>query len=103
MSRFIADELMAAGLIGCVRGECREDRFIGSMRLVSIDWQESFFSREDCESGELVALDDKQRDEVFEAVAEAISDVCDNPRCDLVVVPSRLSHCGRTMLQLRVD
>lgn len=88
MSRFIADEFVAAGLIGHVCGECQEDRFTGSVRLVSIDWQESFFSREDCECGEFVAMDDKLRAAVSEAVTEAILGVSVDPFSGTVLVRS---------------
>lgn len=77
--RFKSDQFFAAGLIGVISGVCHVDRWTGRAVPSRIDWDESSWCADACETGEHVEPTEAQRMEIAQAVTESLGYVCDAP------------------------
>ncbi len=75
--RFVADEVCAGGLIGCVKGQYEIDRWTGFAVPSAIDWDSAVFCREWDDAGEPVELCDADRNAITQAVTECLSRLTD--------------------------
>lgn len=75
--RFVADEVCAGGLIGCVKGQYEIDSWTGFAVPSVIDWGSAMFCREWDDTGEPVELCEADRIAITQTLRECLARMTD--------------------------